>query len=670
MSEVLARAAAVRRTAAPRASTTESQGWMAEVVEGRAEKQGAVRCHEGKDKLYTGGIMGNVTSDSDGHKVRGGRLLVLLVAALLTVAFAAAVASMAVAASPSAGTAKVVRIGWTENPENLNPFVGMQGTDYEIWHLNYDFLVGFDAATLKPTPELATKWSVSSDGKTWTFDIRPGVKWQDGVPLTARDVAFTFNYIVDNNLTNLSVYTDGIVHATAISDTQVVIKTKAPKANMLQMVVPILPEHIWSKVPGKLAGTSYVNKPPIIGSGPFQVVAYKSGEYVELKANKDYWGGAPKIDELIFETYNNPINMANELRDGTIDGAVNVPAAQFASLKNVPGITTSEGTSWLFTELGFNCYDSPNSMGNPVLLDQKFRQALEWAVDRQKVVDLAMNGYAKVGSTLLVPYSPYAWTPPQSEQYTYDPAKANALLDAAGYKMGPDGVRLDKHGKPIVLRLYVTTDSPENQTAAKLIAGWFKAVGVGVKLSVMDPGALLDAQYNYNGKVFAPNYDMYVWYWVQDVDPYFMLSIYTPAQVEGWNDCSWTNPAYTKLNEEQATTIDFAQRKAITDQMQAMFYQASPYIILTYPYQLEAYNTAKWTGWTHSPTDVPGWQGAVLYNYNNVDTYKHLAPKEAAVAGSGLSAGRVAGIVVAVVVVVAVIALVVVRRGRQRPTEE
>jgi peptide/nickel transport system substrate-binding protein len=574
--------------------------------------------------------------------------------------------------SPAAAGATVLRIGWLETPDNLNPFIGIQGTDYELWHLNYDFLVGFDSKTLAPRPELATSWSVAPDQKTWTFKIRSGVKWQDGVPLTAKDVAFTFNYIVDNNLTNLSIYTDGIKHATATDDTTCVIVTKAPKANILQMVVPIIPEHIWSKVPGKLAGTSYVNKPPIIGSGPYQIVEFQQGKFVRLQANKDYWGGAPKIDELIFQTYQNANNMVDELKNDTIQGAVNVPMAQFASLASAAGITTNKGTSWQFTELGFNCYDSPDSLGNPVLLDPKFRQALSWAVDRQKVLDVAFQGYGTLGSTLIVPYSPYHWQPPADQTYGYDPAKANSLLDAAGYKMGPNGVRLDKNGKPISLRLYVTTDAPENQAAARFVVGWFKDVGIQVKLTVMDPGALIDAQYNYKGNTFAPDYDMFMWYWTEDVDPQFMLGIYTPGQIEGWNDVCWTDPAYSKLQAQQSTTIDEAQRIPLAQQQQQLFYEAAPYIIFTYPYQLEAYNTKSWTGWVHAPSDYPGVSGSVLYDYNNVDTYKQVAPVTAsATTGSGSSStGLIVGIVIVVIVVVVVVVLLLRRRGTPRSLEE
>ena len=366
-----------------------------------------------------------------------------------------------------------------QEPDNLNPFIGIQGIDYMFWHMNYDFLVGFDSKDLEPRPELATAWKVSPDGKEWTFTIRSDAKWQDGVPVTARDVAFTFNYIVDNKLLNLSTYTNGITGAKVIDDTHVKITTDAPKANMLRMVVPILPEHIWSKVSGKAATTSYQNKPAIVGDGPFQLVEWQKGKFVRFAANPTYWAGKPKVDEVVFELYTNPDTMAQDLKLGTIDGAVDIPPAQFKPLSGEAGLATSQSTSWNFIELAMNCYDSPNSKGNPVLKDQQFRTAVNWAVDRQKVVDVAYQKYATLGSSLVVPYSKYHWEPPADEAFTYDPAKAKQILDAAGYKdVNGDGYRETKDGKKLALRFYATTDSTQNQTAAKLIVGWLKDVGI------------------------------------------------------------------------------------------------------------------------------------------------------------------------------------------------
>ena len=327
----------------------------------------------------------------------GNQALVLLVLALLLLLAAVPLAAASESASPAASEGTTFRVGWLLEPDNLNPFIGLLGQDYEIWHLNYDFLVGFDAKDLSPKPELAESWEVSEDGKTWTFKIRQGVKWQDGEPLTAKDVAFTYNYIVDNDLQTLAIYTGGITGANAVDDTTVEITTELPKSNMLAMVVPIIPEHIWSKVSGEEATTSYQNKPPIIGSGPFQVVEWNKGKYIRLEANKDYWGGAPKIDTLLFENYKSADTMTADLKQGTIDAAVELPQAQYPSVESTEGVTGLKGTHWRFNELGFNCYDSPDSMGNPVLLDEKFRSALNWAIDRQKIVDVAFFGQADVG---------------------------------------------------------------------------------------------------------------------------------------------------------------------------------------------------------------------------------------------------------------------------------
>jgi peptide/nickel transport system substrate-binding protein len=598
----------------------------------------------------------------------GNQALVLPLLALLLLLAAAPLATASESASPAASEPSSLHIGWVQEPDNLNPFIGIQGTDYMLWHMNYDFLVGFDAKTLEPRPELATKWEVSSDGKVWTFTIRGGDTWTDGVPVTAKDVAFTFNYINKNQLLNLSAYTDGITKAVVVDDTHVKIYTAKPKANMLRMVVPILPEHIWSKVSGKAAASSYQNKPPIVGDGPFQIVEWQKGKFVRLKANPTYWGGKPKVDEVVFQLYTNPDTMAQDLKLGTIDGAINVPAAQFKQLGGEDGITTNNATSWQFTEIGMNCYDSPDSLGNPVLKDQSFRQAVNWAVDREKVVAVAMNGYAATGSSLIVPYSKYHWQPAADQLYTYDPEKAKQLLDAAGYKdTDGDGFRETKDGKKLSLRFYATSDSPENQTAAKLIVGWLKDVGIKLELQVIDAGALIDAQYNYKGDTYAPDWDMFIWYWTQDVDPQFMLGIYTPQQIEGWNDCLWTDAEYTKLNAEQATTIDEAARKPIVDQMQQIFYEAAPYAILAYPYQLEAFNTADWQGWVHVPGEQAGeQQGAVLYSYNNIDTYRFVEPKVATAAetsGGSSNTALIVGIVIGVIVVVAIVVLLLRRRG-------
>jgi len=597
---------------------------------------------------------------------RRGGVAVLLLAALLLLGLA--VAQGASAASPSASPGgQTFRVGWMQEPDNINPWLGALVESYEITHLNYDYLVGYDPKDFSPRPEIATSWDVSPDGKVWTFKIREGVTWSDGEPLTAADVAFTYNFNVQNQVGLYYAYWQGIEKAVAVDPTTVEIYCTTPMANMVSNIVPIIPEHVWSKIPAKKATTTFENPPTVVGSGPFQVVEWQRGKFLRLKANKAYWAGAPKIDELIFQFYTNPDTLSSDLKAGTLDAAVWLPPASAAQLRTVPELTVIKGTSWRFNELGFNCYDSPDSLGNPVLVDEQFRQALNWAIDREKITSVAFFGEGSEGQTLLPPYSRYTWQAPADQAYTYDPAKADAALNAAGYKdVNGDGLRETKAGKKLDLRLYATTQSLESQSAAKLIAGWLEDVGVKTTLTVMDSGALLAAQYNFKGDTYAPDFDMFVWYWTQDPDPALMLSVPTKSQIGAWSDTLWWTLEYDALNVQQFSEIDADQRVATAQQMQQMIWEASPYIIFTYPYELEAYRSDRWEGVVMSPQGMEGFDGAAFFNYPNVDTYRLVTAKtaETGTSGANTTVLWIVGAVVAVVVVVAIVLLVRRRRGR------
>ncbi len=184
-----------------------------------------------------------------------------------------------------------------------------------------------------PGVGLATAWETSDDGKVWTFTITDQSMWQDGKPLTAADVAFTFNYIINNELGMFTDYINFIDKVEATDATHVVFTCSKAKANMLGLWIPILPEHIWSKVKPSEVENKFKNPPPIIGSGPFQTVEWKKGEFLRMEANKSYWRGAPKVDEVIFQMYQNQDTMAQDLKTGAIQSAWNIPGAQFDALE-------------------------------------------------------------------------------------------------------------------------------------------------------------------------------------------------------------------------------------------------------------------------------------------------------------------------------------------------
>jgi peptide/nickel transport system substrate-binding protein len=612
-------------------------------------------------------------------------LVLLLVAAVAVLGLAWAMeAAGAESASPAAGSAdagKVVyKVGWNGEPDNINPFVGYTSPAFEIWYLTYDSLVGYDPATLSPmkgeeSTGLATDWTASDDGLTWTFTIRSGATWHDGEPLTAKDVAFTYNYIIQNDMENWTAYTNLIETATATDDTTVVFECSKPKPDMIRHYVPIVPEHVWSKIDPEKAKKGYANEPPYVGSGPFQAMEWKKDSHVKLVANTDYWGGTPKIDELYWTYFTNVDTMLQDLKSGNIDGCVDLLAGQMKQLENEPGIEATAVAMDGFNELGFNCYKDGPSKGHPALKDAKFRQALNWAVDLQRGVDVVWLGATTPGTTIIPPnyYTDpdWHWEPPADVKYSYDPEKAGQMLDAAGYPDSDgDGAR-EYEGKPIELGLIARSESPESQQTAKLIAGWFEDVGIKVNVEVMDEATLTDNHLlNYEGDTFTPDYDMFLWGWYLDFDPGSMLSYFTKDQIENWSDCAWWDPEYEELYVKQGQELDPVKRKEYIDRMQQILYEQTPYIVTDYGPDFEAYNTDKWEGYIAIPDPIGNRLMPPFGNAGNAN-FLSIGPKTAVAAEEqGSSSATVWIVVVAVVVVIGIVLWLVVRARRTRATEE
>ena len=588
---------------------------------------------------------------------RSKRLLVpAAVVAVLAVGLACGLAkALAASSSPAPASGKVIlKIGWTAEPDNLNPFIGWNTTVYEIWAVNYDFLFSWGLNN-QPVLDLAAKFptkqngGISADGKVWTIHLRPNLKWSDGQPLTAADVAFTYNYVVKNKMANMGVTIVNLAGAKEIDPTTVQIFCSRPKADMENIFLPILPKHIWEHVPAQAAATTYVNKPPIVGSGPFYTTVFKKGSYLEMVRNPYYWGQKPTIDEIFFEVYQNANTMVSDLKSGALDAAWGIPEAQFQSLSTQAGIHSVAYNFYNWDYLNLNCYDKPSSMGNPVLRDVRFRDALNYAIDRDALCRLAYEGLAAPATTILPPntwFNPdYHWQPPADQAYTFDLAKAGQLLTAAGYPL-KNGVRLNKQGQPITLRLWAMTDFPEAQIEAKLIAGWFQKLGLKIHLSIIDRGAEESRVWNFKGNTYAPDFDMYVDDWAGYSDPGQTLTSETTAQIGSTNEPCWSDAEFDKLNVEQASALDPTARKNIIGKMQQVMYQQTPWVVLVYPQYLQAYNTSRWTGWTqvlngHGPAFMltGGVQGGV-------DSYLNLKPVVAKAGGGGGSSTTIAIVVV------------------------
>jgi len=594
-------------------------------------------------------------------------LAVLAVVALTLCVVPLAANADSASPSPAADGKLVYRLGITQGYDGFNPFAHWSGPTWDTFRLCYDFLTWYDE-DYKPTPDLASEWSTSPDGKVWTFTIREGMKWSDGEPLTANDIAYTYNRILETEHWAYIQYLVGVQNVEAPDDTTLVITCDKPNAGMLALYIPILPEHVWKDVADDDL-ENYKNI-PLVGSGPFVLDEVKKDKWVKLVPNPDYpeeLGGPPKLDEFWYIFSQNMDSMVQDFKAGNLEAIVDWPASYYEDLKSMAGTTVSKAPAIGFVELGFNCWDDKASKGNPLLLDVAIRQAMNYAIDKQSIVDTSMGGLAPAGTSLISPVQGiWHYQVPEDQQYTYDPEKAKQILEDAGYSdTDGDGVREDAKGNKLEFRFSAFNEYPEQQAAAKKIAAYCDDVGIKLKLDMMDEGAFSDEAYN------NANDDMFIWSWRGDIDPGFMLSTFTTEQILNWGDSNYSNPEYDQLYDDQAQALDPedpsdpTQRAEVVHDMQAILYRDSPYIILWYNINLQAWRTDTWTGYDLVPT---GGGGAPFFQLMR-GTYQDLEPVAAATSeGSGTSSSLWI-FVGAVAIAIAAIVIWLVKRPKKIETE-
>ncbi len=529
---------------------------------------------------------------------------------------------------------RILTVGIVNDIDSLNPFVGYVVEAYEVWGLMYDSLTGYGQKDFAAVPGLAEKWSTSADGKTWTYTIRSGVTWSDGTPLTARDAAYTFNRIINGTAekTNYGNYVANIIKAEAPNDTTLVLTTDQPTPTMLHLAVPILPEHIWKQISAEQVST-YKNSPTDVvkpvGSGPYILKERKVGQYVRLVANTSYWAGAPHMDELIFRVYSSPEALAQALKKGEIDIADSLEANVFDSLKGQPGITTLKSKYSGFNEIAFNVGaalvdGTPIGDGHPALKDKAVRSALAHAVDLDTILKRAIGGYGEV-ATGVVPsmYSTFHYQP--ETRYDFDIAKANQMLDAAGYRRGADGIRRMPDGtRPLSFRFFARAESKPSQTTMDYVKEWFSQVGVQIIPKTISEDQLTEA-------VTTGDFDLFEWGWVVEPDPDFQLSVFTCAQRStkeggevqaGLSDGFYCNPQYDALYTKQKTQIDVTDRAVTVKAAQKLLYDDVPYLLEYYYDNLQAYRSDKIANVVPQPEP----DGVIVFQYGTY-TYRSVMTK-------------------------------------------
>jgi peptide/nickel transport system substrate-binding protein len=537
-------------------------------------------------------------------------------------------------------------VGLLQDLDSPNVTAGYLVSSYEVWNLQYATLTDKAAADFATEPGLAESWTASDDGLTYTYTLREGLLWSDGTPLTADDVAWTVNTSRDQGWMNHSSITANL-EATAVDARTVTITSSVPDPKLPTMDVYILPKHIWEE---QAAGdiTTY-DALDGVGAGPFTLQEWKSGQSWTMKANPNYWKGAPAIDQVVFRVFTNADAMVAALKKGEIDAANAVPSSAFADLQSAEGIEAIFGTQGSMSELAMNGMGGGLGDGHPALQDVDVRHAIHHAIDKQVLFDRVINGYGVQGTTLSVSPDP-AWKPaiPEAEQYTYDPAKAQQLLDDAGYvDTNGDGVReMPGGGQELVFRYAERSESEVAAPIRKLITGWLEQIGIGTEVSVFDDTQLTDV-------VASGEYDLFVWGWTPFVDPDPMLSYFrceqltTSLDAYGYNDANWCSDEYDALYTQQNQELDRTKRIELVHQMLRLFYDQSTYVVLFEDAELQAYRTDRFSGWTRQPAET----GPVLFS-NTSPTYANLVP----VGGGGDDEGGMSTAVLVAVIVGAVVA--------------
>src|SRR5262245_2493553 len=497
-----------------------------------------------------------------------------------------------VVAGPAIGLAagKDLVIGFQGDATSLNPVVATDGQSYIAEWPIFDSLVELDDK-LNVKPLLAEAWEVAKDGLTYTFKLKKGVKWHDGTPFTARDVAFTFYSVLDPKVTTPHrAYFDALASfpeltakdnpkkpeevavkpVEVVDDFTVRFRLRYPSGSLLAVLTNpragIVPEHV---LKGQDLNTAEFNRKPI-GTGPFKFVEWRRGERIVLEANEQYHGGRPGLNRLIYRVIPDAVVLLQELKAGGVDFVDRPPLQDVAQLKQAPGLKVLVTDNTSYTYFGYRQDLAPFD-------DVRVRRAFYHAIDVPTIVQQVLQGYAVVANGQ---FPPNTWAhDPSVKPYAFDPARAKALLSEAGWKPGPDGV-LVKDGKRLSFSLRHDQANQAVKDTAVVVQEYLKNVGVEAKLEPLDWPTFVK-------KLFASEFEAIVVGWTNfhDPDP-FAYTIWHSSQWKGRNFAHYKNARADEAIEAGRRAGTQAERKRHYAEFSKLIMADAPYVFLYYPQQV------------------------------------------------------------------------------------
>jgi peptide/nickel transport system substrate-binding protein len=514
----------------------------------------------------------------------------------------------------------VFRFSEASDPKNLNPSLDSAQPMLDLSMFIYSWAIRYNSKA-QPVPDAlreiptVANGDVSPDGLTLKYKLRPNIKWQDGAPLTCNDLKFTWQVVMNTH--NNVITTDGYKNIGSIdcSDPLVAVvhmkKLYAPYLQQLWSVngnAPILPEHILAKYnddKGSFNSAPFNSMP--IGSGPFKVVAWNRGQDVRMVANPYFYLGKPKLSEVDYKILPDENTMETQVQTHEIDMLAigsGLKWPQYASLASDPanGLIAIRVNSFQWSHVDFN-------LKHPIVSDRNVRVALAYATNRQDIIGKILHGSAIPADTDQHPLLSWAYTKDVTH-YDYDPQKARAILDADGWKVGPDGIRV-KNGQRLEFTLSTQTESTYGKALQTVLQREWREVGVQADIKNYPTSEFFDN--STNGILQGGHYDVAGYSWVGAADP-DDSPIYSGDNLapRGQNAMFWNNRAATDAMNDALKTVDQARRKRDYVIVQQQLTHDVPTIIINFvrvPYlynrDLKGFDpspviSAFWDPWNYS----------------------------------------------------------------------
>jgi len=507
------------------------------------------------------------------------KLFILFVVALLLVS----VVSMGVVAQSDQ---EVIRVGMWSSPGNMSAINADSSYGYFVVTFLYDTL-----AEMRPDfsfkGRLADNWTVSEDGKTFTFNLNSEAKWHDGNDLTAEDVLFTIKTVASPGVeTNRGSAIRAIVGLDSsgkmaedqeeiegvevLGDHQIAITTKSAldPARFLEQFATnlyIVPKHLLEDVAPEELSRSEVLLNPKVGSGPFKFVSYETDQYIELEKNEEYYGEQAKVDKIFIRIVD-ASSIAAQLVRGEIDvsagpGIGEVPLQDWNLVQEADNVRT-------VTEPALGYQFMPINNSRDYFQDVKVRRAFLKGINRNLLVEQLYQGEAVIANGPISPVVPYHNE--DLEPVEYDPEGAQELLEEAGWDFSRD------------VTLLVPTGNKQRELSANIIQANLSEIGVSVKIQQQDLPSVI-------GAVMSGEYDMTLLGWTDTFDPDHLSSTFqTGGQ---YNLTKYSNEKVDNLIDQAGGARDPEVRKELYDELQVILQQEVPAVFLYYPNMLAAVNT-------------------------------------------------------------------------------